>query len=178
LWGKLAALALLLAVVLQDVSLSASRVFELKSIIHAKGEIAQVVLARYQNAAGNIRRLFFPFARPYMIMEFASYLDYRGVPVEGIMDTAGGLNSVSVATRAMTQDGPCVGYRNLICHAAATPGPGDLVIVLPHETKMEQTVSPQLRLVWVAHLLPQPSEALSAMVRHLLLHQCARHYLA
>jgi hypothetical protein len=135
LWGKLAALALLLAVVLQDVSLSAFRVFALKSIIHAKGEIAQVVLARYQNAAGNIRRLFFPFARPYVIMEFASYLDYRGVPVEGIMDTAGGLNSVSVATRAMTKDGPCVSYRNLICHAAATPDPGDLVIVLPDDNQ-------------------------------------------
>jgi len=68
-------------------------------------------------------------------MEFASYLDYRGVPVEGIMDTAGGLNSVSVATRAMTKDGPCVSYRNLICHAAATPDPGDLVIVLPDDNQ-------------------------------------------
>src|SRR3981189_1298445 len=98
LWGKLAALALLLAVVVQDVSLSAFRVFEQKSVIHAKGEIAQVVQARYQNAAGEIRRLFFPFASPYMIMEFASYLDYRGVPVEGVMDAAGALNSVSVVT--------------------------------------------------------------------------------
>jgi hypothetical protein len=134
LWGKLAALALLLAVVVQDVSLSAFRVFEQKSVIHAKGEIAQVVQARYQNAAGEIRRLFFPFASPYMIMEFASYLDYRGVPVEGIMD-AGGPNSVSVVTRAMTKDGPCVGYRNLICQAAATPDPGDLVIVLPDDNQ-------------------------------------------
>jgi hypothetical protein len=135
LWGKLAALALLLAVVLQDVSLSAFRVFESKSVIHAKGEIAQVVLARYQNAAGDIRRLFFPFASPYIIMEFAYYLDYRGVPVEGIMDTAGGLNSVSVVTRARTKDGPCVNYSNLICHAAATPGQGDLVIVLPDDNQ-------------------------------------------
>jgi hypothetical protein len=135
LWGKLAALALLLAVVLQDVSLSALRVFEQKSVVHAKDELAQVVLARYQNAPGNIRRLFFPFASPYMIMEFASYLDYRGLPVEGIMDAAGGLNGVSVAARAMTKDGPCVGYRNLICHAAATPGPGDLVIVLPDDNQ-------------------------------------------
>jgi hypothetical protein len=135
LWGKLAALALLLAVVVQDVSLSAFRVFEQKSVIHAKGEIAQVVQARYQNAAGEIRRLFFPFASPYMIMEFASYLDYRGVPVEGVMDAAGALNSVSVVTRVMTKDGPCVGYRNLICHAAATPDPGDLVIVLPDDNQ-------------------------------------------
>jgi hypothetical protein len=63
-WGKLATLVLLVAIVVQDVALSAFRVFEQKSAIHAKGEIAQVVQARYQNAAGNVRRLFFPFASP------------------------------------------------------------------------------------------------------------------
>jgi len=144
LWSKLVALALLLAVVVQNVSLSAFRVFEQKSVIHAKGEIAQVVQARYQNAAGDTRRLFFPFASPYMIMEFASYLDYRGVPVGGLMDSAGGMNSVSVVTRAMTRDGPCVGYRNLICHAAATPDPGDLVIVLPDDNQSLAYVAPYL----------------------------------
>jgi hypothetical protein len=144
LWGKLAALALLLAVVLQDVSLSAFRVFELKSVMHAKGEIVQIVQARYQNAAGDTRRLFFPFASPYFIMEFASYLDYRGVPVEGIMDAAGGLNSVRVVTRAMTKDGPCVNYRTLICHAAATPDPGDLVIVLPDDNQSLADITPYL----------------------------------
>jgi hypothetical protein len=133
LWGKVAALALLLAVVLQDVSFSALRVFEDKSVMHAKGEIAQVVLARYQNAAGDVPRLFFPFASRYMIKEFAYYLDYRGVPVEGIMDASSGLKSVSMATRFMTKDGPCAPYMNVICHADATPAPGDLVIVLPDD---------------------------------------------
>jgi hypothetical protein len=60
-----------------------------------------------------------------MIMEFASYLDYRGVPVGGVMDEAGGPNSIIVVTRAMTKDGPSLG-RNLIWHAATTPDPGDL----------------------------------------------------
>jgi hypothetical protein len=142
LWIKLAAVALLLAVVLQDFWLSAFLVFDQKSVMHAKGEIAQVVQARYQNAAGDTRRLFFPFASPYLIMEFASYLDYRGVPVEGIMDAAGGPNGVSVVTRAATKDGPCVGYRNLICHAAATPDPGDLVIVLPDDNQSLADIAP------------------------------------
>jgi hypothetical protein len=142
--SKLAALALLLAVVLQNVSLSAFRVFEQKSVIHAKGEIAQVVQARYQHAAGDTRRLFFPFASPYMIMEFASYLDYRGVPVGGLMDSASGLNSVSVVTRTTTKDGPCVTYRNLICHAATTPDPDDLVIVLPDDNQSLADVTPYL----------------------------------
>ena len=139
LWGKVVALALLLAVVLEDVSLSAFRVFEEKSVMHAKDEIAQVVLARYQNAAGDLPRLFFPFANRYIIKEFASYLDYRGVPVEGIMGASSGLKSVSVATRAMTKDGPCGSIvtllRHVICHADATPAPGDLVIVLPDDNQ-------------------------------------------
>jgi len=143
-WRKLVALALLLAVILQNFWLSAFVSFEQKSVIHTKDKIAQVVQARYQNTAGDIRRLFFPFASPYIIMEFAHYLDYRGVPVEGITDAAGGLNSVSVVTRAMTKDGPCVGYRNLICHAAATPNAGDLVIVLPDDNQSLADLTPYL----------------------------------
>jgi hypothetical protein len=142
LWGKLAMLALLVAVVLQDIALSAFRVFEQKNVIRAKDEIAEVVRLQYQKTAGGIRRLFFPFASPYMIMEFASYLDYRGVPVEGIMDATGRPNSIIVVTRSMTEDGPCVGYRNLICHAAATPDPGDLVIVLPDDNPLLTDIIP------------------------------------
>ena len=132
-WSKRITVALLLAVVIQDISLSAFRVFEQKNVIHAKGEIAKVVQARYQSAAGNVRRLFFPFASRYMIMEFASYLDYRGLPMEGMMDQGGGPNRVIVATRAMTTDSPCMGYRSLVCYAATTPDAGDLVIVLPDD---------------------------------------------
>jgi hypothetical protein len=131
--ATLAALGLFVAVVLQDVSLSAFRVFEQKNVIHAKGEIARVVQARYQNAGGNVRRLFFPFASPYMIMEFGSYLDYQGVRVQGVIEEAGEPNSVIMVTRTMMKDGPCVGYRTLICHAASTPDSGDLVIVLPDD---------------------------------------------
>jgi hypothetical protein len=141
-WNKLAALAIFVAVVLQDVSLSAFRVFEQKSVIHAKGEIAQVVQAQYQNVTANIRRLFFPFASPYMIMEFASYLDYRGVPVQGIIDEAGEPGGLIVVTRKMTKNGPCVGYRTLICHAATTPDSGDLVIVLPDDNASLAEVAP------------------------------------
>jgi hypothetical protein len=131
--GKLVALVLLVAVVLQDLLFSGFRVFEQKNVIHAKGEIAQVVQAQHQNAAGNVRRLFFPFASPYMVMEFASYLDYRGVPVEGVMGEAREPSSVMMVTSALTKDGLCIVYRSLICHAATMPNPGDLVIVLPDD---------------------------------------------
>jgi hypothetical protein len=124
---------------LQDFWLTAFGLFAQKSVVYAKGEIAQVIQARYQNAG--VRRLFFPFARPYWIMEFASYLDYQGIPVEGLTDAADG---VSVVSGAMTKDGPCVNYRDLICHAAAKPSAGDLVIVLPDDNQSLADLTPYL----------------------------------
>ncbi len=149
-------MVLLGAVLFQDVSLSAFRVFEGKNVIHGKAEIARVIKARYQGGAGNVQRVFFPFASPYTVMEFAAYLSYRGVPVEGVpVESAGwlgylwredwsvrvegvpvksaGLHSVALVSRSVAKDGPCVGYRSLVCHAGSSPDPGDLVIVLPDD---------------------------------------------
>jgi hypothetical protein len=133
-WGKLAASVLALTILLQDVSFSAFAVFERKNVIHAKAEIASVVKTRYQNSAGGTLRLFFPFASRYVIMEFASYLDYRGVPVEGAVGAAGGRNSVVLATPALAKDGRCWGEgAGFMCRAVNGPAPGDLVIVLPDD---------------------------------------------
>jgi hypothetical protein len=140
-WAKLGTLILLITVALQDISLSAFRVLEQKNVIHAKGEIARVVHGHYQNSTGQPRRLFFPFASPYMIMELASYLDYRGVPVEGLTAETGGLNVIVVA-RAVMRDDQCVPYRRLICHAGTTPDPGDLVLVLPDDNVSLADVTP------------------------------------
>lgn len=128
-WSRVTALMLAFAVVLQDVSLSTLAVFERKNFIHAKVEIASVLETRYRSGTGNGFRLFFPFANPYVIMEFAAYLDYRGV----------GLDSIVLATRAIDKDAPCVGwgvgwgYMTISCHALSEPAPGDLVIVLPDD---------------------------------------------
>ena len=133
LWSKVAVLILLFVVLLQDISLSAFRVFERKNVIHAKAEIARVIIAQYQSGAGNAQRVFFPFAIPYRVMEFASYLNFRGVPVEGVPVESAGLNSIVVVSRAVAKDGPCMGYASPICHAGSRPDPGDLVIVLPDD---------------------------------------------
>jgi len=45
-------------------------------------------------------------------------------------------------TGTMRKDGPCVGYRTLICHAATTPDSGDLVIVLPDDNVSLADVTP------------------------------------
>jgi hypothetical protein len=79
------------------------------------------------------RQAFFPFAGGYVVMEFASYLNYRGVPVEGAVGAAGGRDSIVLATPALAKDGLCWGEGGFRCHAANGPAPGDLVIVLPDD---------------------------------------------
>ena len=130
-WSKVAASMLAFTVLFQNVVVSAFTVFERKNDIRAKVEIASVVEARYRSGAGNALRLFFPFAIPYVISEFASYLNYRGVPVEGSVGEAADLNRVVLVTRAIARDGPCVEWRTFRCHAVSGPALGDLVIVLP-----------------------------------------------
>ena len=44
---------------------------------------------------------FFSFAGPHVIMEFASYLNYRGVPVEGPLGASGERDGVLLATPAL-----------------------------------------------------------------------------
>jgi len=79
-----------------------------------------------------------------VIAEFGSYLNYRGVPVEGAVSEAAELNSVVFATRAVANDTPfatravanefaCVSWMGIRCHRASGPAPGDLVIVLPDD---------------------------------------------
>jgi len=142
LWSKVAAFILLFAVLLQDVSVSAFYVFERKNVTHAKAEIASVVEARYQGGAGNVQRIFFPFARPKLLMDFASYLDYRGVPVERATVESSGLDSIVLVSKTATKDGPCVVYESLMCHADSRPGLSDLVIVLPDDDASLADINP------------------------------------
>jgi hypothetical protein len=128
--ARLCALALLSLVLLQDLSLSTFCMYERKNVIHAKAEIGRVIKARYDSDPQNVKRLFFPFTGSFHLLEFASYLNYIGVPVEG----AGSLttSNVMIVGKAIQKDGPC-GYRTFVCHPGSTPVAGDLVIVLPDD---------------------------------------------
>jgi hypothetical protein len=140
-WGKMAAVLLASIVLLQDVAVSGFAVFERKNVIHAKAEIASVVETQYRNGATNHLRLFFPFAGGYVINEFASYLDYRGVSVEEADGEVGARNSIVLAAKAIAKDGPCVESSRIRCHAAGGPAPGDLVIVLPDDNVSAEEAS-------------------------------------
>jgi hypothetical protein len=129
---RLCALALLTVVVLQDFSLSAFRMYERKNVIHAKAEIGQVIKARYESDPQNVKRLFFPFAKPFPVLEFVSYLDYIGVPVEQVSADPVASSSVVIVGKAFETVGPC-GYRTFVCHPGNKPDPGDVVVVLPDD---------------------------------------------
>ena len=133
----------------QGVLVSTFAIFEKKNVIQGKVEISSVVETQYRRNSGKQLRLFFPFADGYVIMEFAAYLNSRGIAVEGADDTAPGLNGVVLAearrARAANspggpaEDGPCVEWRSIWCQVVNGPAPGDLVIVLPDDGAFPRT---------------------------------------
>ena len=135
---RLCALALLSLVLLQDLSLSTFRMYERKNVIHAKAEMGRVIKARYDSDPQSVNRLFFPFARPFHLLEFASYLNYMGVPMEGGGSVA--TTNVMMVGEDVQEDGPC-GYRTFVCHHASRPDLGDLVVVLPDDFTLADELS-------------------------------------
>ena len=138
-WGRvgtgsrLCALALLILVLFQDLSLSAFRMYERKNVIHAKAEIARVIKARYENNPQNVKRLFFPFAHPTQLAEFGAYLNYRGVPMEQDPANSTASGGVIMAGEVIHKDGPCEHGKPVVCRSRPEPEPGDLVVLLPDD---------------------------------------------
>jgi hypothetical protein len=126
----------------QAVVLSAFMVYERKNVVYAKMGIAGVIAARDSIAGAEPPRLFFPFANSYHVTEFASYLNYRGVSVEGSPLRSATHDDVLIAPRVVETDGKCVSYRPFICHADAKPKPGDLVIELPDDAASRADEAP------------------------------------
>jgi hypothetical protein len=138
---KLCALTLVFVVCAQDLSLSAFRMYERKNVIHAKTEIGHAIKDRYDADPQSVKRLFFPFAEPFPILEFASYLQYIGVPIEQQGNGAETASGVLLIAKSIHEDGPC-GYRAFLCHPGSTPNVGDLVIVFPDDvTSISETNS-------------------------------------
>ena len=130
-FAKLCAVSLGLLIVLQDTTLSAFRMYERKNVVHAKAEAASAIKARYGKNSQNVRRIFFPFAKPFYILEFASYLQYVGVPIEQ-GTTGSNHNGVLLLGGQIEADGPC-GYRAFLCHPGRKPESGDVVVVFPDD---------------------------------------------
>jgi hypothetical protein len=91
-----------------------------------------MIQARYESDPQNVKRIFFPFASPFHILEFASYLNYLGVPVEQVQAGSTEIGNVEMVGPQIKKDGPC-GYRTFVCHPGSSPDPGDLVVLLPDD---------------------------------------------
>jgi hypothetical protein len=130
---RLCAVTALTFIVLQDLSLSAFRMYERKNVIQADVAIGNVIEDRFRRAPQNAQRIFFPFARPYRITEFAAYLNYIGVPVEETRNGSDLTGGISLVAKKILKDTPCVEDRPFLCHAGSTPEPGDLVVILPDD---------------------------------------------
>lgn len=168
LWRKSIILMLVSIVVFQNVVFSAVSIFERKNAIHGKVEIARVVGEQYRMRTAHPLRLFFPFAAPYSIMEFAAYLSYRGIPVEGANGADAGPERAVLAGRAVAKDGPCMVYHTIIrCLAADRPAPGDLVIVLPDDGASRAQASPYRARGELFSYEPRPSVFRHALVADL-----------
>jgi hypothetical protein len=165
---RLCAAVLVAVVLVQDLSLSAFRMYERKNVIHAKAEMAQAIEARYQSDPRHAPRLFFPFATPFHIMEFASYLNYIGVPVEGARSAAA--TNLELVGTAIPKDGPC-GYRTFLCHPGSQPDPGDLVVVFPDDLMSSQDLERyeevDASLLFSYHPRPSIPSWLRPFVNHL-----------
>ncbi len=132
--GTKAALACGICLVLtQNALLSTTFEYYKKNLIHAKSEIATVVQEQFQGRASNAKRLFFPFAGRYEMMEFGAYLGYRGLPIERAEDKPGLAETVLLVTPALTKDEPLEVYRSIMGRAGGDPRSGDLVVVLPED---------------------------------------------
>jgi hypothetical protein len=143
-WSRIATFVLVFAVLVQSVSLSAFYLYERENIIHAKAQLADAIAAQSQSDTSHYQRLFFPFSNIYPVTEFASYLTYRGIRVEGEETTvsSGAPNGVVIVSKAFTKDGRCVDYQKFVCHAGTSPNPGDLVIELPDDLESLTEINP------------------------------------
>jgi len=130
--AKLAATVVLLFVLAQELSFSAFRIYERKNVIRAKAELGHAINHVYVQDPQSVKRLFFPFAEPFSILEFASYLQYLGVPIQQRLNNGEIAGGVILTGESIQADGPC-GYRSFVCHPGKTPSPGDLVIVFPDD---------------------------------------------
>ena len=141
LWQRMAVGTLCTIVLLQSISLSAICLFQRKNLLHAKAAIAQILVERYR--ASKVHTLFFPFADPYVLNEFAAYLSYRGIPIEGVTTQFAGPNrTVIMFARSIEKDGRCLQWSTFLCRAGSQPATGDLVIVLPDDNASFADVLP------------------------------------
>jgi hypothetical protein len=137
-WGgmripvRAVAAGLAILVIVQSLDLSTLRIVGRKYVVQREVSAANVIVGMRARESGRATRLYFPFTSPFAVVEFAAYLSYRGVPVEGAGRASSDDVGVELYSAKILQTGRCYPTRDFICH----PGPAgdeDLVVVFPDD---------------------------------------------
>jgi hypothetical protein len=138
-WGSMripvraVAAGLAVLVIVQSLDLSTLRLVGRKYVVQREVSAANIIVGMRAREPGRATRLYFPFTSPFGVVEFAAYLSYRGVPVEGAGRTSSDGAGVELYSAKILQTGRCFPIRDFICH----PGPADgedLVVVFPDDS--------------------------------------------
>jgi hypothetical protein len=145
-WGRMrpgyrtASLTLIGVILYQSLAASTFQTLERKYVNREKAEVARLIIDLYERDPQRMPRLYFPFTNPIYLMNFASYLSYRGLPVEGAGRGSAGDNNLMFVSKKAVRDGPCADYQPIVCHADNAIDHGDLVIVFPDDAVLRREV--------------------------------------
>lgn len=120
--------------VFQSVGSTALWAIDRKATMIVKAELADELL-RARSSGDAVRDLYFPWASPFVIAEWASYLAWRGVPIEkwaADPGSAGG-GEVRLWSPREFRGALCVRWLPFACRSGAAPPAGAIVVSLPDD---------------------------------------------
>jgi hypothetical protein len=105
---------------------------EKKNVIAGKSRLAAYVVERVRDLPRPVQ-LFLPHTHHFRLMEFASYLELKGLRVERWPADSVTPADVVLASPLEFSSGRCVFWIPYRCVQSAVPAPGGLVLVLPDD---------------------------------------------
>ncbi|MCS6942375.1 MAG: hypothetical protein NZ901_07170 [Geminocystis sp.] len=127
---------LLSAMIVGNLQPSAYAILVRKKDIESRVRAADFIKRYHENK--NKVTLFFPSkmnpgATGYYMMEFAAFLEYKGIPVFSLDNygSVGIRKPILMKGEEEYTNNLCVQYRRFICLPVSQPSPGDLFIILP-----------------------------------------------
>ena len=164
---RLAAATVAVVVTGQSVLESARQVLERKYYIQRMAVTADAIKALCDRDPKAVRKLYFPVATGYRLVDFASYLSYRGVPVEIAGVTQPYVAGVRIFGSRISSDRKCFSFGDFVCHPGLASGDWDMEIVLPQEWVLPEEMShyEEVEAKWEAYADPRIPRLLMRILR-------------
>lgn len=128
---------LVTAIFLQNLHYSSYAILSRKKSIDSKVQIAKFLESYIASSdkADDVN-LFFPANSGYEVMEFSSFLNYKGFNILPDSKTNSQKNTLVVNTFEQYPDNLCVPFRPFKCYYNNNPKPNDLIIFLPNDSML------------------------------------------